>query len=321
MMSNGTELAPRDDDQDVMLVQNDVGMVASLNRSEIEAQVATAHRWPRSLQRFLHDAQSLIALDQETAQSCYYTLKRREGGGGEKIISGPSVRLAEIAASSWGNMHCGGRPMEVGDTNVVAQGVAWDLERNVRVTVEATRRITTKNGGRYGDDMINTTMMAAISIALRNAVLRVIPRSLIKKLENHARRVAVGEIKSIAETRQKLMERFAAMGVEQARVLAHVGKEALADVGMAEIEHLIGVGTALKEGRTTLDEQFPAAAPPAADPAKEGQRLPLGARGRAKEASSTSAAPPEAKGEASTSTKPGELPLGEKKDRDPGAEG
>jgi len=59
------------------------------------------------------------------------------------------VRLAELCASAYGNLHVGARVLDVEDRDIPAQGVAWDLERNLRVTVETRRKIVSKNGRRY----------------------------------------------------------------------------------------------------------------------------------------------------------------------------
>ena len=46
----------------------------------------------------------MATIDAEVAGSCFYKLSR-----GGKTIEGPSVRLAEIVASAWGNLKFGAR--------------------------------------------------------------------------------------------------------------------------------------------------------------------------------------------------------------------
>src|SRR5262245_11187920 len=148
----------------------------SLNRSEIDIQIATARKYPRSLLKFKNDAEAMACLDEETASSCFYALKRAE-----KPIEGPSVRLAEIVASAWGNLRSGARIIAEDEKFVVAQGACHDLEKNVAFQVEVRRRITDKNGRRYSDDMITTTCNAACSIALRNAIFKAIPGAYVNR--------------------------------------------------------------------------------------------------------------------------------------------
>ena len=50
--------------------------LAILNRSEIESQIATARRYPRSLANFRRDALAMVTLSPEIAESCVYALPR-----------------------------------------------------------------------------------------------------------------------------------------------------------------------------------------------------------------------------------------------------
>jgi hypothetical protein len=274
-------------DDEVIIVKNDAGVVAELNRSELESQLDAAHKYPRSIKRFLRSAMTLATLTQDVAESCIYSLPR-----GGKPITGPSVRLAEICASSYGNLHVGARPMEVGRLDVISQGVAWDLETNYRVTIEAKRRITKSAGARFNEDMIQVTHAAATSIAFRNAIFRVIPRSYIDTIYQHVRRVAVGDAKTLEAKRAELFDRLGKLGVPQDRILAAIGKEAIEDVGLNEVEQLIGFGTAIKNNDRTIDDVFPPtmAEPPAAsEPAAQGRRVTM--RRPAKEAKPEEAKP------------------------------
>lgn len=230
----------------------DVSAVAVLNRSEVEAQIDAAHRHPRSIKAFLSEATALATITREIAESCIYTLPR-----GGKALTGPSVRLAEICASAYGNMHFGARVVDVEEKTVVAQGVAWDIQKNVRVTIETKRRITGKNGKRYDDDMITVTGNAACSIGLRNAIFRVIPRSYVMMVYAEARKVSVGDARTFADRRADVMGRLGKMGVPIERVLARVERAAVEDVTMEDLEALIGLGTAIKNEDATIDEAFP----------------------------------------------------------------
>lgn len=225
---------------------------ASVSESEIKAQIDVAKRYPRDTKKFLKDAITMVTLSEEIAESCIYSLAR----AGENI-AGKSVRLAEICMSAWGNIHAGARPIEVGARDVTSQGVCWDVERNVRVTMETKRRITNRNGQRYSDDMIATTQGAASSIALRNAILRVIPSAFTDEVYRAARACAVGEGEGAFSRRSKVMQKLGKMGAPTARILAVLGRDKIEDVNLDDVEILIGFGTAIKDGEKTVDEVFP----------------------------------------------------------------
>jgi hypothetical protein len=145
----------------------------------------------------------------------------------------------------------------------------------VRITVESKRRITTKQGRRYDEDMITMTGNAAASIALRNAVFRVIPRAFVDQIYEAARKVAVGDARTFADRRADVLARLAKMGATADRVLAQRGKHAVDDLTPEDLEEVIGLGTAIKQGSISVDDAFPAAEPGAIDSAPEGKRTPL----------------------------------------------
>lgn len=229
------------------------GALESITRGEIDIQIATAHRFPRSINAFLKETRSMALGDEETAESCFYSLPRAE----KMLPPGPSIRLMEFAASAWGNLRYGGRIIGEEPEHIVAQGVAHDLERNIAVTVEVRRRIINKYGKRYNADMINVTAMAGISIACRNALLRVIPRAYIKPIVDEAVKVAVGNQQTLSQKRDNALEFFARLGISNERVFTRleiVGKE---DITLGHIEILLGLKTALKENAANLDDEFP----------------------------------------------------------------
>ena len=75
----------------------------ALNRSEIDIQISTAKKFPRSVEQSTKRIMALATIDEETAQECFYSLRRGKGESAS-AVEGPSVRLAEIVAASWGNL-------------------------------------------------------------------------------------------------------------------------------------------------------------------------------------------------------------------------
>lgn len=237
------------------IVEPQVTALSEITRAEVDVQITTAKRYPRSVQKFRQDAMSMATIDQEIAASCFYKLSRGKGED-RKIIEGPSVRLAEIVASAWGNMRFGARVVDINDKFVVAQGVAHDLETNVSNTIEVSRRITDKYGKRYSDDMVVVTSNAACAIALRNAIFKTVPFSYAKQIYEQAKRTAVGDAKTLIERRSAMIDQFAKMSVTKEQVLFVLEKKSVEDIGLTEIETMIGIYNAIKDGDTTIEEQF-----------------------------------------------------------------
>lgn len=232
--------------------------LGALIRSEIDVQIATAKAYPRTLSLCLERITELATHDRATAEECWYSLPR-EG----KVIDGPSVRLAEIVASSFGNLRYGSRIVGIAEKFVTAQGFCHDLESNVATTVEVKRRITKKNGKRFSDDMILITSNAAGAIAFRNAIFKVIPSALLKTVFANIRKVGMGDERTLAQTRDAVFTYFAGQGIVEDRVLALVEKRGKEDVTLEDVANLRGLATAIKEGTSTLDDAFPVAKGPA----------------------------------------------------------
>lgn len=238
------------------------GALAKIISAETDTQISTAKRFPRSVTQFKRDAKEMACLDEETAMSCFYSLPR-DG----KNLEGPSVRLAEIVQSCWGNIKAGSRVIDDDGKMVTAQGFCWDLQRNVQVAVEVKRRVTKKDGKRYSDDMIVVACNAACAIAFRNAVFKVIPMAFVREVYLEAKRCAIGDAKTLTARRQKMVDSFAKIGVDPTRIFARLEKKGIEDITLDDLGTMIGLWTAIKEGDISVDEAFPdpkAAMPPPA---------------------------------------------------------
>lgn len=85
-------------------------------RAQTDVLISTAKRYPRSLTQCKAKALALATMDPDIAAECFYKLTR-----GGKVIEGPSIRLAEIIASTWQNVRSGARTIAESGTMVTAQ--------------------------------------------------------------------------------------------------------------------------------------------------------------------------------------------------------
>ena len=237
------------------------GTVALLNKSEIDMQVATAHRYPRSIKRFRDEASQMVTLNEQVAQECIYSLPRKEkdqvtGQWVIKPIEGPSARFGEVIASAWGNCRAGSRIVSDQGDFVTAQGVFHDLERNVAITYEVQRRITNSSGQRYKADMIGVTANAACSIALRNSILKGVPKAFWSDIYDLARQAAIGNVQTLVARRSRALAVLQKMGVQQETVFSFLKIAGIEDITLEHLGILFGITTALKEGDTTPEQAF-----------------------------------------------------------------
>jgi hypothetical protein len=239
-----------------------INALEAISRAEIDIQIATAKKYPRSIAHVKAEMLDIVLLDEETAGACFYSLPR-----GGKNIQGPSIRLAEIALSCFGNVRAGSRIIELDADGkfpaVTIQAVCHDLQKNVAVSIEKRRRIVGKksHGGIIDEDDINLAANAASAIALRDAIFKVVPGALIRPVFDAARKVAIGDARTLSDRRQRAIEAFTKMGVSIERVLASVGKTKVDEINLEDLEVLLGMFTAIKEGTTTIESAFPPAKP------------------------------------------------------------
>jgi hypothetical protein len=114
--------------------------------------------------------------------------------------------------------------------------------------------------GRYSDDMITVTGNAANSIALRNAIFAVVPSAVVKKTYKAAVAMITGDVSTADKLnlkRKQVIDRMRDMyKVSEDEILAAIGKVAIDHVTEQDIVLLIGIGQAIKDGDTSIDEQF-----------------------------------------------------------------
>lgn len=225
----------------------------ALERANVDSQVATAKRYPRSIKRSIDNSIVMATMDAETAQSCGYALPR-----GGKPVTGPSVHLAKIIVSNWGNMRTEARVVQVTDKQVISRGTAWDLETNVASAFEVRRSIVDKRGNRFSDDMITVTGNAANSIAYRNAVFAVIPKAVTDKVYKAAQEYLTGDLSDAAKLLKRRTDAINYFkdewGITEEEVVKLCGKQTVNQIKADEIALLLGMVQSLKDGDTTVDE-------------------------------------------------------------------
>ena len=239
-------------------------MLAAINRTEVDMQIATAKQYPRDLTQVLNKIATYAKMDKETAEDCFYILRRKDKDGNDSIIDGLSVRMAEIIASAWGNLRIQTRIIGNDGRMITAQAMCHDLESNVAVCKEVSRSIVTKKGYTFSQDMQIVTGNAASSIAFRNAVLAVIPKAITKKIINDVKAVAMGQTIDLEQSRKNVIAYYNRAGVKTEQLLSYLGVKSIEGIDQQMIFELRALRNAIEEGTTTVKETF-------IDPEKEAQ--------------------------------------------------
>ena len=222
--------------------------------AQYESQVDIAKRYPRNLSRILQNSIAIATMDIETASSCNYSLPRAG-----KSISGESVHLARIIVQQYGNVRVESKVTHSDATQVHAEAVCFDLETNVAVKVTTSKSIVGKYG-RYNEDMIVTTGKAAASIAYRNAVFAVVPKSIVTKVYKAALQLITGDI---SDETKLIKQRKAALDyflndwtVTESEILTALGIKSTNQIKAEQLVILRGMLQSLKDGEFSVEEMF-----------------------------------------------------------------
>lgn len=225
----------------------------AIEKANVDVQVSTAKQFPRNVTRAIQNSIVMATIDPETAQMMRYALPR-----GGKPITGPSVHLAKLIVSNWGNIRAEAKVVQITDSQVVSRGTCWDLENNVATAIEVRRNIKGKGGQRFSDDMITVVGNAANSIAFRNAVFSVIPKAVTDKVYRAAQECITGDLSDEAKLLQKRTNCLKFFndeyGITEDEVIKLCGKQTVNQIKAEEIALMLGIYQSLKDGDTTVEE-------------------------------------------------------------------
>lgn len=175
-------------------------------------------------------------------------------------IEGPSIDLAMCLARNYGNCVI---DIEGNETmnHFMMKGIFIDLESGFTCPRLFRQRKGQSLGGKMEDDhdrQEDIVFQIGQSKAIRNAIVRAMPRWLIDKAIAIAKQAEIQNIKeeSPALARAKVLQFFEQYGVDQEKI--EVALNTKIDSWTAEqIAELRGMATALKEGRVAAKELFP----------------------------------------------------------------
>jgi hypothetical protein len=227
----------------------------SIERAQNHTYIEMAHKYKRSITEFIRDATEMAIIDEETAESCFYS--RPVGGG--KYANGNSIRFAEIAASCYRNIVYGGFLVEMTDRYVKARGFAFDYEKIFSSSSEVMEPTINKDGKPYTERHRAVIAKAAIAKARRDAIFQIIPKALCKPIENDIKKLISGEgnAETMSRRRDRLMKWINGLGIDVERVFKSLNIGGEMDIDSNHLALLTGLKTSIKEGDETVDSAFP----------------------------------------------------------------
>ncbi|WP_435310669.1 hypothetical protein [Primorskyibacter sedentarius] len=220
---------------------------------EVQAAMVIAKKFPRdqigAMDRILQACTRPTLADQ-----ALYSYNR---GGSE--VTGPSIRLAEAIAQSWGNMQFGIRELSQANGESTVEAFAWDVETNTRqVKVFQVPHIRyTRNGSKRLEDPRDVYEMVANQGArrMRACILGVVPGDVIESAVKQCESTLNAKADTSPEAIQKMVDAFADYGVTAEHLKKRIGNR-LEAIRPAQVVQLRKIYNSLRDGMSKPADWF-----------------------------------------------------------------
>lgn len=230
-------------------------MVSTRQMQEVQGQIVMAKKFPRNeVQSFNRIIQACQR--RSLAEKAEYEYPR----GGQKV-TGPSIRLAEVAAQNWGNIDFGVVELEQRNGESKVMAYAWDLETNTRQTkiFSVPHVRSTKKGNVPLTDPRDIYEMVANQGArrLRSCILGIIPGDVVEDAMEQCNKTMIGKsekpIIDLVKDMAAIFEKEFSVPLEA--IEKYIGCKSSA-FSMNDLVRLKRVYTSLKDGMAKREEIF-----------------------------------------------------------------
>lgn len=221
---------------------------------EVQAAIIMAKRFPRdqheSFTRIIKSCERI-----NLAKEASYAYPR-----GGQMVTGPSIRLAEVMAQNWGNLEFGIRELTQTEGESEVQAFAWDLETNVRQTKTFKAPHKRKSKGKYEvlvdprDIYEYVANMGARR--LRACILGIIPGDIVDaavaKCEDTLKK---GDGKPLEDRIREMLVRFEEVGVTKQMIEEKLQHKTTAIV-LKQLVELGKIYNSIKDGISKREAWF-----------------------------------------------------------------
>lgn len=221
--------------------------------AETQAAMVVAKRFPRdqiaAMDRILN-----ACTRKSLAEQALYSYNK---GGTD--VTGPSIRLAEAIAQSWGNFQFGIRELEQRNGESTVEAFAWDIETNTRQTkvFQVPHVRHTSKGQKALTDPRDVYELVANQGArrLRACILGVIPGDVIDAAVGQCELTLSSQVEITPDLIKNMVERFGEFGVTQAMIEKRIQRRMDA-ITPALVVNLRKIFNSMKDGMSAPSDWF-----------------------------------------------------------------
>jgi hypothetical protein len=213
--------------------------------AEVQAAYVIAKKFPRNQSECYSNIISACKRP-FLAEQAMYAYPR-----GGSMVTGPSIRLAESMAQSWGNIDCGIREVSQSNGMSVAEAYAIDLQTNTKVSkiFHVPHYRDTKKGKVKLTDSRDIYEMVANQGArrLRACILGVLPGDVVEAAVEQCKKTLESSDVPISDQIKKMIVAFDEFGVKVEHLEKRLGHKMESTIA-AEIVSLKGIYKSIKDG-------------------------------------------------------------------------
>lgn len=232
---------------------DNLASITSRAEAEVQASYVVAKRFPRS------ENESFLRIIESCkrpflAEQAMYAYPR-----GGKLVTGPSIRLAESMAQAWGNLDCGIKEISQCNGVSIAEAYAIDLQTNTRVAkiFHVPHIRDTKKGAVRLTESRDIYELVANQGArrLRACVLGILPGDVVEAAVNQCKKTLGGGDVPLSDRIRAMVTRFDEVGVK----IEHLEKRLCHKLEATTAEELVtltGVYKSIKDGFGKREDFF-----------------------------------------------------------------
>lgn len=220
---------------------------------EIQAALVVA----KNFKRRIHDVTIAIKSACERRRLAENALYAYPKGG--QMVTGPSIRLAEVLAQNWGNLDFGIRELAQENGESTVEAYCWDMETNVRQTkvfrVKHERKARGKVEKITDPRDIYEHVANSGARRLRACILGVIPFDIVEDAVDICNKTLSSNSEPIGERIKKMAIAFKDIGVNTEMLEERLGHK-LDVVIESEMVNLQKIYVSLRDGMSKREDWF-----------------------------------------------------------------
>lgn len=249
---------------------------SSREMEEVKGMIFMAKQYPRDVALALSRIKQACSIKEVAEDGLYSYPRGKDEDGKQNMVTGPSIRLAEIIAQSYGNFSCGTIELERDKNSSKLKAYAWDVETNFRdeKIFDVPLFRSTKKGGYTLTDPRDIYEATANQGARRkrSCILAVIPRYITDAAESACKETMARNIDT-KEFTAKIVKAFESLKITVPMIEKYTGKK-IGQLSIDDLTELKAVFNSIRDNVAKAGEYFEGFAEPNSEP-KEPTETPL----------------------------------------------